>query len=278
MKKAAKSSSSGGGFETVLSKKKRRGGVLEDGSKTGDTTESKSVNMEEECLVEKTSFDYGKSGALAGGDHDQTLTGSKVKTKKALGKSLGKIDFSKSSDDDSVLSDAPFKLPPPMKNLVNVPVRKSFALDISLDKVASKFSQEKLVVVRKLFSGINGFGRASTPSKFSEIIKVTFTSESSLMKATDKAASAKILVNTNLKKSFGWLDQAVVIKKILIEMSAEAVRVALSEFGVIKKAVVDFEQSDQADLVAAEWSILIGKDAVCMARANSDKKTWDARN
>ncbi|KAG9304323.1 hypothetical protein G9A89_019885 [Geosiphon pyriformis] len=115
-------------------------------------------------------------------------------------------------------------------------------------------------------------GRASTPSKFSEIIRVTFTSESSLIKATNKAAN--------------W---AVVIKKIPIRTSAEAVCAVLSEFGVIKvikmqlirlwqKAVVKFEQLDQADLVTAEWSILIGKDAVHVARADSDKKAWDARN
>ncbi|KAG9298333.1 hypothetical protein G9A89_002821 [Geosiphon pyriformis] len=166
MKKAAKSSSSDGSFEMVLSRKKRRG-------ETGNTTESKSVDMEEECLVKETSFDYGEGGALAGGDHDQTPTDSKVKTKKTLGKPLGKIDFSKGSDDNSVLLDAPLELSPPIKNLVNVPVKKSFALDIGLDKVASKSSQKKLVV-------------------------------------------------------------AVVIKKILIGTSAEAVHTALSEFGVIK--------------------------------------------
>ncbi|KAG9288445.1 hypothetical protein G9A89_015651 [Geosiphon pyriformis] len=280
MKKAVKSSSSGDGFETVLSRKKRRSGVLEDGSsgkkvaskvqeshswssETGNTTESKSIDMEKECLVEETSFDFGKGSALAGGNHDQTPTSLKVKTKKALGKPLRKIDFSKKSDDNSILSDAPLELPSPLKNLVNVLVRKSFALDIGLDKVASNSSQEKLVVVRKLFFGINGFGGVSTPSKFSGIIRIMFTSESSLMKATDKATSTKILVNTDLKKSSERSDQAVVIKKIPIEISAEAVHTALSKFGVIKaikmqliglwqKAVVEFEQPDQTDLVAAE--------------------------
>ncbi|KAG9296279.1 hypothetical protein G9A89_014871 [Geosiphon pyriformis] len=300
MKKTAKVFGSKSGFKAVASRKKRKRSVLAEdvdnkrvaaeapdvcswGSETGDTTESESVNMEKECLVEKTSFDYGESGVLAGGNHDQAPTSSKVKTKKALGKPLGKIDFSKSSNDNGILSDAPLELPPLIKNLVNVSVRRLFTLDIGLDKVASKSSQKKLVVVRKLFSEINGFGGVSTPSKFSGIIKVTFTSESSLMKATDKAASAKILVNTNLKKSSGWSDQAVVIKEILIEMSAEAVHAALSEFGVVKaikmqlirlwqKAVVDFEHLDQADLVAAEWSILIEKDAVHMAKTDLDKE------
>ncbi|KAG9304322.1 hypothetical protein G9A89_019884 [Geosiphon pyriformis] len=157
MKKAAKSSSFGDGFEMVLLRKKRRGGVLEDGSsgkkvaskvqkshswgsETGDTTESESINMEKKCLVEETSFDFGEGGVLAGGDHDQMPTSSKVKTKKALNKPLGKIDFSKVSDGNSILSDAPLELPPSLKNLVNVLVRKSFALDIGLDKMASNFS------------------------------------------------------------------------------------------------------------------------------------------
>ncbi|KAG9284983.1 hypothetical protein G9A89_009793 [Geosiphon pyriformis] len=306
MKKTAKVSGSESGFKAVASKKKRKRSALAEGvdngevaagvpgvcswgSETGNTTESESVNMEEECLVEKTSFDYDEGGALAGGNYDWMPMSSKVRTKKTLGKPLGKIDFSKDGSDDGVLSDAPLELPPSMKNLVNIPVRKSFALNIGLDKVAGKSSQEKLVVVRKLFSGINGFGGASTPSKFSGIIRVTFTSESGLIKATEKATGANIMVNTDLKRSSGRSDQAVVVKKIPIGTSAEAVRTALSEFGVIKaikmqliglwqKAMVEFEQLDQADLVAAEWSILIGKDAVHVARADSDKKAWDVRD
>ncbi|KAG9284666.1 hypothetical protein G9A89_003626 [Geosiphon pyriformis] len=283
MKKTAKVSGSESGFKTVASRKKRKRGALAEGvdnggvaagvsgvcswgSETGDTTESESVDMEEKCLVEETSFNYGEGGALAGGDYDQTPTSSKVKTKKALGKPLGKIDFSKDSSNDSVLSDAPLELPPSMKNLVNVSVRKSFMLDIGLDKVVSKSSQEKLVVVRKLFSKINGFGGASTPSKFSEIIRATFTSESGLIKAIEKATGVNIMVNTDLKRSSGRSDRAVVVKEIPIGTSAKAVHAALYKFG---KVMVEFERLDQADLVAAEWSILIGAD--------SDKEAWDAR-
>ncbi|KAG9286189.1 hypothetical protein G9A89_014175 [Geosiphon pyriformis] len=280
MKKTIKVSGSESDFKAVASRKKRKEGALTEGvddkgvatevpsicswgSETGNTNESESVDMEEEYLVEKTSFDYGEDSALAGEDYDQTPMSSKVKTKKALGKPLEKIDFSKSSDDNDVFLDASLELLPPMKNLVNVLVRKSFALDIGLDKVAGKSSQEKLVVVRKLFSRINGFGGASTSSKFLGIIRAMFTSKLSLMKATDKTISVKILVNTDLKKSSGWSDRAVVVKEILIGTSAKAVRTALSEFGVVKaikmqliglwqKTVVDFEQSDQTDLVAVE--------------------------
>ncbi|KAG9307036.1 hypothetical protein G9A89_003087 [Geosiphon pyriformis] len=40
--------------------------------------------MKEKCLIEETSFDYGEDGALVEENLDQTPTGSKVKTKKAL--------------------------------------------------------------------------------------------------------------------------------------------------------------------------------------------------
>ncbi|KAG9305744.1 hypothetical protein G9A89_005142 [Geosiphon pyriformis] len=269
-----KSSGSEGGFKAVLSRKKRRGSVLENnigaeegsarvhsgrswGSETGDTTESDSVDMEEECLVEETSFDYGESDALVGGDLDQTLKGLQLTTRKALGKPLGKINFLDDNDNDDVFLDVSLVLPPSLKNLVNVSVRKSFALDLDLKAVERNSAQEKLKKIRSLFSGINGFGGASTSSKFSKIIRVTFTSESSLMKATEKATGANIMVNTDLKRSSGRSDQAVVVKKIQVETLAEAVRAALSEFG---------------------WSILIGKDAVRVARADSDKEAWDVRD
>ncbi|KAG9288322.1 hypothetical protein G9A89_021353 [Geosiphon pyriformis] len=234
MKKIVESSGSVSGFKAVLSRKKRKGSVLEDnagakedsakmqsghswGSETGDTTESDSVDMEEECLVEKTSFDYGEGGALVGGNLDQMPKGLRVTTRKTLGKPLGKINFLDGNDDDDVLLDVPLVLPPPLKNLVNVSIRKLFALDLDLKVVEGNLAQEKLKKIRNLFSGINGFGGASTPSKFSGIIKVTFTSESGLMKATEKAT-----------------DRAVVMKEIPVGTSAEAVRAALSKFGVIK--------------------------------------------
>ncbi|KAG9295166.1 hypothetical protein G9A89_006147 [Geosiphon pyriformis] len=218
MKQTVKSFGSEGGFKAVLSRKKRRGSVLEDnagaekgfarvhsghswGSETGDITESNSVDMEEECLVEETSFDYGEGGALVGGDLDQMPKGSQLTTRKALGKPLGKIDFLDDNDNDDVLLDASLVLPPPLKNLVNVLVRKSFALDLDLKAVEENLAQEKLKKIRSLFSGINGFGRASIPSKFLGIIRVTFTSKSDLMKATEKATGANIMVNTDLKRS-----------------------------------------------------------------------------
>ncbi|KAG9294214.1 hypothetical protein G9A89_021573 [Geosiphon pyriformis] len=248
MKKAAKVSGSSDGFRP-----------------TGDTTESKSINMEKECLVEKTSFDYGKGSALAGGDHNQTPMGSKVKTKKALGKPLGNIDFSPSSDNDDVLLDVSLVLPPPAKNLVNVSILGwTWWLGNLLMK---SFWWSEICFQRSMV-----LGEASTFSKFAEIVN--------LMKATKLAIDTKILVNTNLKKSSGHSDQAVVLKKIPVETSTEAVCAALSSFGVIvlikmqlvglwQKAVIEFSESEQADLVA---------NAVHVARVDQNKESWDSRD
>ncbi|KAG9286845.1 hypothetical protein G9A89_012395 [Geosiphon pyriformis] len=237
MKKTAKVSGSNNGFRPVLSRKKRRGGILKNGSggekvgskvqnsclwssETGDTTESNSINIEKKCLIEETSFNYGKDSALTGSDLNQMLTDSKVKTKKALSKPLGKINFLLGGNDNNVL--------------LNSPV---------------------------LFSRINGFGEVSILSKFAGIIRAMFIFKLGLMKATKKTTSAKIVVNTNLKKFSGCLDWTVVLKKIPVKTLAEA-----------------FEHSDHTDLVTAKWFILIRKDTVHIARSNMNKKFWDVRN
>ncbi|KAG9290374.1 hypothetical protein G9A89_007105 [Geosiphon pyriformis] len=292
--------------KSAKSRKKRRGNTLEDniGNKkfaaakvssghfwsleAGNTTESNSVNMEEECLVEKTSFDHRDSGVFAKEDLEQTLKSSNILTKRTLGKPLEKINFL-DNDIDNILLDKPVVFSPSLKNLVNISVRKSFTLDISLDNIVRKSAQKKLVVVRKLFSRINGFGRAFTPSKFAKIVRATFTSKLSLVQTSKKAKETKILVNSDFRKPSGHLDWAVVLKKIPIGTSTETVHAALSEFGIIKsikmqlvrlwqKAVVEFEQVEHADLVAVYWSILIRKNAVCIARSDVNKELWDARD
>ncbi|KAG9299298.1 hypothetical protein G9A89_013946 [Geosiphon pyriformis] len=261
IKKIAKKSGSGGGFKFVLLRKKRKSVALEEGvdgkggSETGDTTKSKSIDMEKECLVKETSFDYGESGIIADKKHDQMSKGPGTTTKMALGKPLGKINFSNLNVDDNILLDAPLELLPPLKNLVPVSVKKFFALDIGLNKVVGKFFQKKLMVIRRLFSRFNSFGRASAPSKFSGIIHAFFISEASLVQTMEKARAVDILVNTDLKKSASHSDWAVVVKEISVGTLAET-----------------------ADLVTAEWSILIGKDAIRVVRADLDKESWDKRN
>ncbi|KAG9292876.1 hypothetical protein G9A89_016238 [Geosiphon pyriformis] len=96
--------------------------------------------------------------------------------------------------------------------------------------------------------------------------------------------NVKILVNTDLKKSSGHSNWTVVVKNIPVRTSIKTVHAALSEFGVIKsikmqlvglwqKAIIKFKQVDQANLAAAKWSILIGKDTACVAKANMDKES-----
>ncbi|KAG9298303.1 hypothetical protein G9A89_002791 [Geosiphon pyriformis] len=77
-----------------------------------------------------------------------------------------------------------------------------FALNINLSAVKKKLVTVKTQFIRKFFSSVNGFERATTPLKFEEIIQSTFTLEKSMKKATLLAR----------KRS----NQAVVIKKILM--------------------------------------------------------------
>ncbi|KAG9296645.1 hypothetical protein G9A89_002916 [Geosiphon pyriformis] len=190
---------------------------------------------------------------VARGNPNQMPKNSRIKTKKALSKPLNKINFSKKNDDDNILIETPLALFPSLKDLVNVLVKKSFAFNIKLDKVIGKIFQEKCVMIRKLFSEINDFRGAFILLKFAGIIRAIFTSELSLAQALDKAKN--------------W---AVVLKKIPIETLAKAI--------YTQKTVIEFEQLDYTNLVTAEWSILIGKDAMYVIRANNDKKSWNIRD
>ncbi|KAG9304769.1 hypothetical protein G9A89_016799 [Geosiphon pyriformis] len=290
MKKTIKASGSKGGFKTVASRKKRKEGVLEKSidnkgvaakalgarlwdSETGNTMESESIDMEEKCLVEETSVDYDDNSTFMGGNPDQTPKGLRVKTKKVLRKPLGVIDYNTVDTEDDVLDDS-LLLPPPLlvKPSVQVSVRKFFALDIDLVVVAGKSSQKKV-----------NFG-ASTPSKFGGIIRASFTSEKAMMAAAQLTNDHSVVVNTDLKCPINnHTNWAIVLKKIPVETSIEAVHAAISEFEFIKsikmqlvglwqKAIVELEDQIQADLLAAEWSILIGKDVMHMAWADIDKQ------
>ncbi|KAG9305876.1 hypothetical protein G9A89_016528 [Geosiphon pyriformis] len=248
MKKTIKASGSEGGFKAVVSRKKRKGSVLEESidnkgvaakalgahswsSKTGDTMESESIDMEEECLVEETSGLY-------------------VKTKKVLRKPLGVIDYDTVNVENDVLDDFLLLPPPlPVKPSIQVPVRKSFTLDIDL-------VVKKVNFVRKIFLGINSFGGASTLSKFGGIIRTSFISEKAMMTAVQLANDYSIVVNTDLKCPINnCMNWAIVLKKISVGTSIKA-----------------------ADLLAAKWFILIGKDTVRVVQADVDKQTWNARD
>ncbi|KAG9299221.1 hypothetical protein G9A89_013869 [Geosiphon pyriformis] len=94
-----------------------------------------------------------------------------------VGSPLGSINYD--MDDEAEVSFPPrlsFSLekvwvdPKIVKSQVEVAVKKSFALDINLSAVEGKSAMAKTQVIRKLFSTINGFGGATTPSKFEGII------------------------------------------------------------------------------------------------------------
>ncbi|KAG9292463.1 hypothetical protein G9A89_002947 [Geosiphon pyriformis] len=272
IKKTLKSTGSDSGFKAVVLRKKRKGDVLEEsidnsgvaaeapgacswGFETGDTTESESIDIEEECLIEKTSVNYGESSTFMEEDPNQTPKSLHIKTKKVLKKPLN-----------------------------------FFALDIDFVIITEKSSQEKLSFVRKLFSGVNSFGGVSTSSKFGEIIWATFTSKKAMMTVGKLANNRNVVINTDLKHSNNnHMNWAIVMKKISVRTSMEAVHAAISEFRLIKsikiqlvslwqKAIVELEDQNQADLLASKWSIFIEKDAVCVARADVNKQTWNFKD
>ncbi|KAG9302859.1 hypothetical protein G9A89_022275 [Geosiphon pyriformis] len=211
-----------------------------------DTTEFKSVNMEKEYLVKETSF--------------------QVVIKHILGKPLGTINFDMKNDD---ILDGSISLPPlfSLKHTVQVLVRKSFALNINLGVVADKSSQEKLAYVKKIFSGVNGFGGASTPLKFGEIIQASFISKKAIMAVAKLANDHGVVINTDLKHPINnCMNWTIVLKKIPMRTSVET------------KAIVKLDDQIQADFLVSKWSILIEKNAVYVAKADIDKQTWDARD
>ncbi|KAG9296077.1 hypothetical protein G9A89_011929 [Geosiphon pyriformis] len=220
----------------------------------------------------------------------------KVKNNLACGLPLGFLDYDMDNNDGGFLP-SPLGIslerkwldPKIIKTQMEVAVKKSFALNINLLVMEGKSAITKTQVIRKLFSKINGFGGATTPSKFEEIIRSIFTSEISMKKATLLAREKRITVNTNLKKQEICSDWAIIIKKIPIDTPKGIIIAALSEFGQVvsirlqliglwQKTVVEFAKSSQADLLAAKWSFLIRKNSVCVAKAVGDGKTWALRD
>ncbi|KAG9299134.1 hypothetical protein G9A89_020447 [Geosiphon pyriformis] len=164
---------------------------------------------------------------------------------------------------------------------IEVSVKKSFALDINLSAIKGNSTMVKTQLIRKFFSLVNGFGGATTPSKFKEIIRFTFTSEKSMNMAASLAREKEIVINTDLKKSEVRSNWAIVIKEIPIDTPKKMIITAVAEFGNIKsikiqligmwqKAVVEFAKSSQADLLA--------KDSVHVAKAVGDCDIWASRD
>ncbi|KAG9296088.1 hypothetical protein G9A89_011940 [Geosiphon pyriformis] len=171
-----------------------------------------------------------------------------------------------SMDMDGEASDVDPKI---VKTQVKVAVKKSFALDINLSAVKEKSAMAKTQVIKKLFSGINGFGGATILSKFEEIIRSTFTSSESMKKAVSLARNNNIIVNSNLKKQRIRSDWTIVIKEIPMNTPKEM---------IVAAAVVKFAKLEQAVSLAARWSFLIGKDSVCVTMAVDNHETWASKD
>ncbi|KAG9303714.1 hypothetical protein G9A89_018611 [Geosiphon pyriformis] len=135
---------------------------------------------------------YSDVNSLSGNDKDvsmagvnsESLLGSAATTLKTkcinigivFGSPLGSPDFTMNNDEIALPLCLSISLkkkwidPKIIKTLVEVLVRKSFALDINLSAVVGKSATAKTQLIRKIFSSVNGFGGATTPSKFEEII------------------------------------------------------------------------------------------------------------
>ncbi|KAG9302711.1 hypothetical protein G9A89_005185 [Geosiphon pyriformis] len=121
------------------------------------------------------------------------------------------------------------------------------------------------------------------------IIRSMFISEKSMEMAVSLVREKKIDINSNLKRQGMRSNWAVVIKEISINTPKNMIIVTVSEFGKIKsikiqligmwqKAVMEFAELDQADLLVSKWSFLIGKDSVYIAKAVEDHKTWASKD
>ncbi|KAG9290555.1 hypothetical protein G9A89_020925 [Geosiphon pyriformis] len=220
----------------------------------------------------------------------------RVKNDLVCGSPLGFLDYDMDDNDGGFLSpllDISLKKKwldsKIVKTQMEVAVKKSFALNINLSAVEGKLATAKTQVIRKLFSKINGFGGATTPSKFEGIIRLMFTSEKNMRKAASLAKKEGIIVNNNVKKQGLHSDQAVVIKEIPMDMPNDMIVAAVFKFGQVvsiqlqliglwQKTVMEFTKSSQADQLAAKWSFLIRKDSVCVTKTVGDYKTWASRD
>ncbi|KAG9291174.1 hypothetical protein G9A89_013046 [Geosiphon pyriformis] len=163
---------------------------------------------------------------------------------------------------------------------------KSFSLDVKLSAVPKKTNSNKLISVKKIFYRIDNFGGASTFSKFSEIIKASFTLELNMNKAKKLAVCEKIIVNNNLKRVNSHSDWKIIVKKIPVNIPKLAVVTVFSKFGEIvlvklqlvglwQKALIEFRS---AKVVIMGWSVLVGKNFVHVALAIGNRELWISKN
>ncbi|KAG9300167.1 hypothetical protein G9A89_010577 [Geosiphon pyriformis] len=145
---------------------------------------------------------------------------------------------------------------------------KSFALNIRTSALSSKTIGDKLIAVKKIFYQVNSFGGASAPLKFPGIIRFSFTSELSLIKAKELVVSEKILVNIDVRKPNIHSNWEVIVKEIPMDLFKLAIESVFSKFGHViliriqliglwQKALMEFESLNVASLVASKWLVLM---------------------
>ncbi|KAG9303064.1 hypothetical protein G9A89_000096 [Geosiphon pyriformis] len=207
--------------------------------------------------------DFGDSvaGDILAGGGDGSLFGSAAMTSKAkriksnldCSSPFGSLNYNIDNDDSGLL-------PPPLgisldriwldpkiiKTQVKVAVKKSFVLDVNISNM-----EGKLVT----------------------IIRSTFTSEENMKKAALLVGENGIIVNTNLKKQGVCSDQAVIIKKIPMDMQKELIITVVSEYDQIVSIKVQL-----IGLWQKAVSFLIGKNSVHVVKAVEDCKTWAFRD
>ncbi|KAG9291934.1 hypothetical protein G9A89_004872 [Geosiphon pyriformis] len=168
-----------------------------------------------------------------------------------------------------------------VENMMNMVAKEISYAELA---VPGRTISDKLICMKKKFYQVDGFGRASTPSRFPGIIRSSFTSESSMNKMKELVIHKKIVVNNDLKRVSSHSDKKIVVKEILVNLPKLAVESVFSKFGKIvsikmqliglwQKALVEFELSEIADLVAVKWSVFIEKNFVCVAKAVDDKQS-----
>ncbi|KAG9299974.1 hypothetical protein G9A89_009702 [Geosiphon pyriformis] len=228
-------------------------------------------------VIEKTSYADLDTSMIDDMEDDTTFRKTCICTY-MLGQSLKASLFDVLSDNDNMMA-LPSSKFTGFKKLHSVescasgkhifdPV-KLFALDIRISVLSDKTIGNKLIAVKKIFYQVNSFGGASAPSKLLDIIKSSFTSELSLIKAKKMAISKKILVNIDIRKPNSCSDWEVIVKEIPMDFPKLAIEPVFSKFdqvisirmqliGLWQKAVVEFKSSD---------SVLMGKDSVCVVLA-----------
>ncbi|KAG9291103.1 hypothetical protein G9A89_012975 [Geosiphon pyriformis] len=261
-KKKAPKSAFYGPIDGSFSQKKRV--VLENVKHLGD---EKDISLNRSELVDSVFSDVDS----VSGDEESTnitsinvesLLDSATNTSKAkhvntdniFGSPLGSPNFVMDNDKD-----------------IEISVKKFFALNINLSAMEENLTMAKTQLIRKIFSSVNGFGRATTPLKFEGIIRSTFTSKKSINMAVSLARERGIIINTNLKKSGVCSDQTVVIKKILMDTPKKMIVTTVVEFGNIKSIKIQLIDIWQKAVIKFTESMHV-------AKAVRDRDIWASRD